>query len=177
MKRCVVGMDLAKSAALAAAEYPDGAIAVTAIDLGGVDSDDPRDLMGYFADELDRLLDFYQPFAVAYEDPSFQRASGPAQLWIRRQEGALLVACARRELLCIGIHSSTVKAHAFRNGATKPPKSAPKGSQKKALLEAAAARAWIPDSRRRFGDQADACWTADALRNHAGPIASRLVVP
>ena len=166
---CVLGYDLGKRFGAAVAVFPDGALEAEIGYLGK--EDDPPAQMRVFRKRHEALFERWQPMAIGYEDPGFAvQAAG--QLWIRRLEGFLISWCDERDILLVPIHSSTVKAHAFRNGALDPRKELAKGEKlakgvlKRAVCEGAVRRQWIAKATKKNEDAADAAWVADALRKH-----------
>lgn len=159
----VIGLDLGRKTGWAVATYPDGEIEAGrwVHSKKGKGDEDPKDAVMGFSRDLVSLLDQYQPIALAYEDPGFETRAN-SQLWIRRFEGVVLQTCGWRELLCVQVNTSTWRAHAFSNGATRPPPQSEKGAQKQACLKAAYERGWVPEPHQaKCGDAADAAWVLD----------------
>ena len=112
------------------------------------------------ADWLARVTSFIdklQPIAIAYEQAHFVGSVGASQTWIKRQEGILLALCGTRDIMCIGVPTPTIRAHAKRHGAP----TWEKGGVKDAMMEGASNRGWDCQTH----DEADAAWVADWLRH------------
>lgn len=150
-----LGFDLGEHGAVTLIDRS-GAVRPHKLELPKKEKNDP-DCALWWQIQVARLLDSVHPLAVAYE-AAYGKFKGASHRWILRQEGLLLALCAERDILCVGVPTSTVSKH-VRITAEIPTWS--KGQRKISLRNAAAKIGW--DCSDWSQDEVDAAWVADYI--------------